>query len=399
MALRDLWTLEKDVTYLNHGSFGACPASVLAEQARLRARLEAQPVRFMLRELEPMLDAARAALAAFLGADAADLGFVPNATTGVNAVLRSLTFAPGDEIVTTDHAYGACRNALDYVAARSGARVVVATVPFPLRGPDEVVTPILAAVGDRTRLALLDHVTSPTALVWPLAELVTKLRARGVETLVDGAHAPGMIPLALDGLGAGYYTGNCHKWLCAPKGAAFLHVRRDLQSGLVPTTVSHGATSSRTDKSRFQLLFDWVGTTDPTAALCVPAALAFMGSLQPGGWPKVMAANHALALHARDRLCAALGVSPPAPGAMLGSMASIPLPDEAVRAEGLDPLQDSLWHQDRIEVPVHVWPAPPRRLIRVSAQLYNGAEDYDRLAAALGRLARTGARRGSAVQK
>src|SRR4051812_43091284 len=168
MRFRELWTLEPNITFLNHGSFGACPASVLQEQARLRARLEAQPVRFMLRELEPLLDGARATLAGFLGADASDLAFVPNATTGVNAVLRSLVFAPGDEIVTTDHGYGACRNALDYVAARTGARVVVASVPFPLRSPDEVVTAILAAVSDRTRLALLDHVTSPTALVWPL---------------------------------------------------------------------------------------------------------------------------------------------------------------------------------------------------------------------------------------
>jgi isopenicillin-N epimerase len=398
MSLRDLWTLEPGVTFLNHGAFGACPISVLEEQARLRARLEAQPVRFMLRELEPLLDGARGTLAGFLGADAGDLAFVPNATTGVNAVLRSLKLAPGDEIVTTDHGYPACRNALDHVAARAGARVVVAAVPFPLRSPDEVTAAVLAVVSDRTRLALLDHVTSPTALVWPVAELVAALRARGVDALIDGAHAPGMLPLDLNALGAAYYTGNCHKWLCAPKGAAFLHVRRDRQEGLVPTTVSHGATSPRTDRSRFQLLFDWVGTTDPTAALCVPAALAFMGSLLPAGWPKLMAANHALALHARDRLCAALGVSPPAPDAMLGSMASLPLPDAPAGAAGIDPLQDSLWHRDRIEVPVHAWPASPRRLIRVSAQLYNHPQDYDRLAEALVRHARAGTLRSPVNQ-
>src|SRR5213083_2109022 len=282
------WTLDPAVAFLNHGSFGACPRPVLEAQQRLRERLERQPVRFFVRDLEPLLDDARSALAAFLGADPEGLVFVTNATTAVNAVLRSLALAPGDQLLVTDHAYNACRNALDFVAVAARAEVVVVPVPFPLASADAAVEAVLARATPRTRLALLDHVTSPTGLVLPIERLVRELTGRGVDTLVDGAHAPGMLPLDLGALGAAYYTGNCHKWLCAPKGAGFLHVRRDRQDGIVPTTISHGLTYPRTDRSRFQLLFGRTGTSDPTPALCVPTALRFLPSLVPGGWPEVI---------------------------------------------------------------------------------------------------------------
>jgi len=386
-AARAAWRLDPNVEFLNHGSFGACPGPVLDSQQRWRARLESEPVRFMLRELEPALEAARAALAAFVGADPADVVFVPNATTGVNTVLRALDLSPGDELLVTDSTYAACRNAADAVAAARGARVVIAALPFPLRDEDQVVEAVLAAVTPRTRLALIDHVTSPTALVLPVARLVAELAARGVDALIDGAHAPGMVELDVGALGAAWYTGNCHKWLCAPKGAAFLHVRRDRQDAVHPLVTSHGRTSPRTDRSRFQLEFEWTGTDDPTAVLSLPDALDFLGGLLPGGWPALRAANHALALAARDRLCAALGCEPPAPDAMLGSMAALPLP--AARGAppppvpGLDALQERLWERHRIEVPVMLWPAWPARLLRVSAQIYNSPEQYDTLAAAL----------------
>ncbi len=387
-----IWPLVPAVTFLNHGSFGACPAPVLAAQAEWRARLERQPVQFMARELEGLLDEARAALAAFVGAIPGDLAFVPNATSGVNAVLRSLVFAPGDELLTTDHAYNACRNALHFVAERSGAVVVVAKVPFPIDGPATVVESVLARVTPRTRLALLDHVTSPTGLVWPIAELVQALAERGVETLVDGAHAVGMLPLDVSAIGAAYYTGNCHKWLCAPKTAGFLHVRRDLQELVRPLAISHGARLKRSDRSRFLLEFDWTGTVDPTAYLSVPEAIRVLGSLVPGGWPALRARNRELALAGRRLLCESLGIPEPAPESMIGSLAAVPIPDGSpeppTSALYCDPLQDALREEAAIEVPIVPWPAAPRRLIRISAAGYNTIADYERLAVALPALLR-----------
>jgi isopenicillin-N epimerase len=386
-SLRAEWQLDPAVAFLNHGSFGACPTRVLEAQAELRARLEREPVRFFVRELPALLDAARAEVAAFVGARPEDLAFVRNATAGVNAVVRSLDLGPGDEVLTTDHEYNACRNALDYVAARRGARVVVARIPFPLAGPDAAAAAVLAAAGPRTRLALVDHVTSPTALVLPVARLVADLRARGVETLVDGAHAPGMLDLDLERLGAAYYVANCHKWLCAPKGAGFLWVRRDRQAGVHPTSISHGWNAPPGPRSRFQVEFDWTGTDDPTPALCVPAAIRFMGTLLPGGWPEVRARNRALALEARDLLAAALRVDRPCPDEMIGAMAALPLPDGSPEpppsALYMDELQSRLLDRHGVEVPVIPWPAPPRRLLRVSAQVYNTIDEYRRLAAAL----------------
>jgi isopenicillin-N epimerase len=386
----DHWLLDSDVVFLNHGSFGACPRAVLETQRALQERLERQPVQFFVRDLEGLLDEARAALGEFLGAAPEDLAWVANATTGVNAVLRAMDLAPGDELLTTDHEYNACRNVLDFVAARAGARVVVASLPFPSAGPDEALAAITACATARTRLALIDHVTSQTGLVLPIERIVRALGERGIETMVDGAHAPGMLPLRLADLGAGYYTGNCHKWLCAPKGAAFLHVRRDLQPTVRPTTISHGANSPRRDRSRFLLEFDWVGTDDPTACLAVPEALRFMGTLLPGGWDALRRHNRALVLAGRDLLCRALAIAPPCPDEMIGSLASLPLPDgdgaPPTSALYADPLQDRLLAEARIEVPVIPWPQPPRRLLRISAQAYNVPADYRRLAEALGRL-------------
>ncbi|WP_437733139.1 aminotransferase class V-fold PLP-dependent enzyme [Sorangium sp. So ce1335] len=385
-AVRELWPLDPAVTFLNHGSFGACPRAVLEAQQRYRDLLERQPVRFFLRELEPLLDAARAELASFVGADPEDLVFVPNATAGVNTVLRSLAFAPGDEICVTDHGYNACRNAVEAVAARAGGRVVVAAVPFPVEAPEQVIEAVLAAVGPRTRLVLVDHVTSPTGLVLPVAALTAELAGRGVDVLVDGAHAPGMVPLDLRALGAAYYTGNCHKWLCAPKAAGFLHVRRDRQGAIRPLVISHGANSPRTDRSRFLLEFDWTGTADPSAALCVADAIRFMGALLPDGWPALRAHNRATALAARDLLCEALGCRPPGPDTMIGALATVPLPDAPSSGRRLDPLQDALLEGWGIEVPVFAWPASPRRWLRISAQIYNERPHYERLAAALAAL-------------
>jgi isopenicillin-N epimerase len=378
------WTLDPAITFLNHGSFGATPRVVLDQQTALRAQMEHEPVRFFVRELEPLLDEARRTLASFLGADEAGLAFVPNATAGVNAVLRSLDLDKFDELLVTTHEYNACRNTLDYVAGIAGAKVVTAEIPFPIESPEVVIERVLEKITDRTRLVLIDHITSQTALILPVERLVKELASRGVDTLVDGAHAAGFLPLDLRNLGAAYYTGNLHKWVCAPKGAAFLYVRENRRRGIRPIAISHGANASRTDRSRFHLEFDWTGTFDPTAWLSVPAALEFMES--HGGWPEVMRRNRELALLARDILCDALGIAPPAPDEMLGAMAAVPLPDGTQNtAPSLygDPLQDKLLFEHSIEVPLVPWPHPPKRVLRVSAQLYNELGDYEKLASAL----------------
>jgi isopenicillin-N epimerase len=391
--LKELFPLDPKVVFLNHGSFGSCPLAVLEFQRTLRDRLERQPIQFLVRDLEPLLDAARGALAQFVGARADDLVFVQNATSGVNTILRSLEFKPGDELLVTDHEYNACRNALEYVAAKAGAKVVAAPVPFPFADAGQMVEAVMSRVTPRTRLLLIDHVTSQTAVIMPVERLVQELTARGVDTLIDGAHGPGMVPLKLDALGAAYYTGNCHKWLCCPKTVGFLHVRADRQQLIHPLTISHGFTSSRTDRSRFLIEFSWPGTYDPTPCLSVPESLRFVGSLVEGGWPEVMARNHALAVEGRKILCQALGAAPPCPEAFIGSMATVPLPDarEPMRATqplSIDPLQDQLLAKYGIEVPIIPWPAFPKRLIRISAQLYNNAAQIQALATALRELLR-----------
>jgi isopenicillin-N epimerase len=380
-----LWTLDPDVQYLNHGSFGACPRAILERQWELRLEMEREPVDFLARRWTRRLADARAAVAAFLGAEAEDLAFVGNATGGVNAVLRGLALEPGDEILVTDHAYSACRKAAQFVARRRGARVVTVSVPFPIDSADTVVARVLAGVTPRTRLALLDHVTSPTALVFPIERLVAALRERGVETLVDGAHAPGMVPLALDALGAAYYTGNAHKWLCAPKGTAFLHVRRDLQGSVHPLVISHGYDPEQ-DGRRFVEEFDWTGTSDATGWLVLPECIRYLGGLLPGGWPEMQARNRALALRARDLLCTALGVSAPAPDALIGSLASVPLPAAraGAPAAALDFERLALWTRERgVESWFFPWPVEGGTLVRASAQVYNDASQYERLAVLL----------------
>ncbi|MBF2003030.1 MAG: aminotransferase class V-fold PLP-dependent enzyme [Synechococcales cyanobacterium M58_A2018_015] len=372
------WLLDSSVTFLNHGSFGACPVPVLNKQQQLRQQMEKEPVHFFAVVLEALLDEARQELAAFVGASAAELAFVPNATTGVNTVLRSLSLQPGDELLTTNHEYNASLNALNVAAQQTGAKVVVADIPFPPISAEQLIAAVLTKVSQRTRLVLLDHVTSQTAIVFPIQPIAQFLAAQAIPLLVDGAHAPGMIPLNLKTLGVPYYTGNCHKWMCAPKGAAFLYVQQEYQAAVRPLVISHGANSPRTDRSRFHLEFDWVGTVDPTPYLCVPEAIRYLAGLLPGGWPALQAHNQALVLTARERLAQQLGMTNLCPAELIGSMASLLLPSGSALS-----LQTALFERFRIEVPVIAWPDNTTRLIRISAQLYNTPSDYDVLVRAL----------------
>jgi isopenicillin-N epimerase len=388
---RSPWRLDPEISFLNHGSFGACPEPVLAAQRAWRDRMEQEPVRFLARELEGLLDDARREVAAFVGGDPEGLAFVPNATTGVSAVLGSLRFEPGDELLATDHEYNATLNALRLAAARDGATVVLAHIPFPIRDPSEALDAILAAVTPRTRLALVSHVTSITALVLPIAAIVAELDRRGVDTLVDAAHAPGMVPLDLDALGAAFWTGNGHKWLCGPKGAAMLHVRSDRRDRIRPLVVSHGENDPRDERSRFRRRWDWLGTGDPTPYLTLPDALRFVASLDPDGWHGVMTANATRARIGREALMTALEVPLPAPDAMLGAMASVPLAWVADDAASMA-LQRSLVDEEGIEVAIGRWPVPAARdagsggrttVVRISAQRYVRSDEFERLAAVL----------------
>jgi len=384
---RKYWALAPGSVFLNHGSFGACPKPILELQAEFRRQMEAEPVQFLWRRYEERLEPARRALARFVGARPQDLVFITNATTGVNAVAHSLRLRRGDELLTTNHDYNACHNVLVEAAQRAGVRLVTAQVPFPLRSADLVVEAVMRAVTRRTRLAMIDHATSNSGLVFPVARIVRELGNRGIDTLVDGAHAPGMLPLNLRSLRPAYYTGNLHKWVCAPKGAAFLWVREDLQPELQPAVISHGNNTPRPGYSQFQDRFDWAGTLDPSPWFCVGAAIEWMGKLLPGGWPALRSANHELVARARQVLCAALRVEAPCPENMLGSMATIPLPEELQgrpKSTKIDPEQLRLYDELRIEVPFVRNGIPERRYFRISAQIYNSLAEYECLAQAIG---------------
>jgi isopenicillin-N epimerase len=398
-SLDSPWDFDPGITYLTHGTYGACPRPVLAAQQALVAELEADPIRFLTREFEDRLDAAREEVAAFLHADPAGLVVVPNATTGVATMVESLRLRPGDELLTNVHEYNATLNALASVAERAKARVVRVSIPLPIRHPEQVVEAILSGVTPRTRLALISHVTSPSGLVFPIETIVRELDRLGVDTLVDAAHAPGMVPVDLRALGAAYWTGNGHKWLCGPKGAGVLHVREDRRSGVLPLVTSHGRNDPRSDRPTLWKEFDWQGTGNPTAFLALPEALRVIGGLQPGGWPAHMAANRELVLAGRNLLVEALGLEPIAPDSMVGAMAAIALPIAADEA-ATEALTRSLATDERIEVPVGPFPvraardpgaAPSHALLRISAQRYNELDDYAPLAEAL---ARRGIRRG-----
>ncbi len=381
------WMLDTEVTHLNHGSFGACPQAVLDAQSGWRAAMERNPVKFFISELQPALDVSRRALAGFVGADLEGLVFVPNATVGINTAFRSVEreLGPGDEILVTDHTYNACRNIAEVAALRSGASLVEVPAPFPVLSADDIVDAVLERVTRSTRLVMIDAVTSPTAIVVPLARLIAELEPE-ITVLVDAAHAPGMIDLDLKSLGASFVVGNCHKWMCAPKAAGFLYVREDRRSSVVPATVSHyWNTDSPTGGSRYHNLFDWAGTDDPSARLSVPAAIGTVGGMHSDGWPGVRATNRAKVLEGRDIICSALDLPFPVPAEAVGSMATVELPGPRTKgtAGDLDPLTETLRDRWSIEVPVFVWRDWPNRMVRISAQLYNTPADYERLAEAL----------------
>ena len=368
-AVRHEWALDPDFLTVNHGSYGATPLTVLAEQDRWRKRMEAQPTRFFSQEMRGALREAAARLGRFVGAEGDDIAFVPNATTGCNAVLRSLRFGPDDEILHVSHVYNAVRNTMLHVAGWAGAKVVAAEIPFPQPDQATILRNIEQAITKRTKIAVFDHITSPSGLVLPIAEMIAMCRAAGVPVLVDGAHGPGQVPLDLPKLGADWYVGNCHKWLSAPKGSGFLYARPDRRADLHPVTISHGYRDGFTQE------FDWTGTVDPSAYLAVPAAIAFFERL---GGRALMERNRRLVADAARLLATRLGTEVGAGMEMTGSMALVRLP---IEFEATRPQSDKVREALRAagaDSPVH--PLAGRVWLRLSAYAYNDLGDYERLA-------------------
>jgi isopenicillin-N epimerase len=382
-GLRDLFLLRPDVVFLNHGSFGACPRPVFEAYQAWQVELERQPVEFLGRRFGPLLAEARQALGAVVGARAGDLVYVPNATTGLNAVARSLPLGPGDEVLGTDHEYGALDRTWRFICRRRGARYINQPVPLPVRSAGEVVEAIWAGVTPRTRVLFLSHLSSPTALIFPVEPLVRRAREAGLITVVDGAHVPGQIPLDLEALGVDFYSGNCHKWLGSPKGAGFLYARPEMQHVLEPLVVSWGWEPENTtllslpdaEASPFILQQEWQGTRDIAPFLSVPGAIQFQAEHD---WPRVREECHELVRYARQAIGGLTGLEQICPDSAewYAQMATLPLP-----ACNADELKRRLYEEYRVEVPIISWGG--REFVRVSVQGYNRREDVEALVGAL----------------
>jgi len=367
--------IRPDITFLNHGSFGACPRPVFATYQEWQRLLETDPIEFLGRRLDSMLSEAREHLAAYVGTQADHVVFVNNATFGVNIIARSLQLAPGDEVLATDHEYGAADRAWRFICRQRDVQYINQPIPLPIESAESMLEHLWQGVTPRTKVIFISHITSPTALIFPIEKLCQRAQAAGIINVIDGAHAPGHIPLNLDTLGADFYVGNCHKWLCAPKGAAFLYARPERQELLQPLIVSWGWESQTPGVSTFQDFFGWVGTDDPASYLSVPAAITFQ---REHDWDAVRVACHELASFARQQITALVGTEPISPDSShwWAQMCTIQLPDGDASA-----LQKHLREQWNIEIPIISW--NNHRYIRLSIQGYNSPADVERLLLAL----------------
>jgi len=386
------WPLDPTLTFLNHGSYGSVPKVALKIQALYRERMEADPVRFFKSDLEGLLDGVRQSLGSFLNCRAADLALVANATIALCTILHTTPLRPGDEVLITDHEYQSLLNEMERITARTGAVLVKAPVPFPIRSQQDVVDSFLSAITPRTRIAFISHITSGTSLVFPVAQVVRELNARSIDVVVDGAHSPGQIPVDIRALNPTYFVGSGHKWLSGPKGTGFIYVRPDRQAQFRPLWLSSRVNKVRPERSLFLRDFDYHGTDDYSAMLTLPHAIEAMGTILPGGWPALMRSNHDLILAGRQVLLNALaGIGAPcdlpAPEHMVGTMATLPIPEPSPEFSDRpthydDALQDALLANHNIVVPI--WRLnSDQRVIRFSTQLYNSLDQYEKLAHAL----------------
>ncbi len=372
---KELFLLDPNIVFLNHGSFGATLRPVFEEYQRWQRELERQPVEFLGRRFTELMRDARAALGAYVHANAADLVFTPNATTALNIVARSLRLNPGDEILTTDHEYGALDRTWRFICRKTGAVYKQHAIPVPVTTPADFVERFWSGVTARTRVVFLSHITSPTALTFPAQEICRRARAAGIISIIDGAHTIGQIPLHLEEIGADFYASNLHKWLCCPKGSAFLYARREMQNLVKPLIVSWGYESEKPGESRFIDEQEWTGTRDIAAYLATPIAIRFY---EEHRWDEVRAQCHALAQYARTRITALTGLPPLSPDSTewYAQMLALPLPPcDAAQ------LKARLYDKFHIEVPIVVWRDQPH--IRISIQAYNSQEDVERLLQAL----------------
>ena len=375
--LRKHFNIDREVVFLNHGSFGATPKPVFATYQHWQKQLERQPVKFLGRDFDNNMNKAREALAAEVGTAASNLAFIPNATHGVNIAARSITLQPGDEILASDQEYGACEYAWDVVCKGTGAVYVRQPISLPAGTQEQMAAEFMAGINDRTRVIFLSHITSPTAVRLPVEAICAEARKRGILTVIDGAHAYGQIDLNLDTLGADYYTSNCHKWALSPKGAAFMYARPEIKDQIDPLIVSwgYGADNLSRSGSRFVDLLQWAGTKDPSAYLSVPAAIDFRVK---HGWEDV----HKQAKQMLDETIGRIITLPGFANAYADSsnyiqMAAIFIPNQFEVTD----LKDFLYDQHKVELPVIQW--KDHKLIRISMQAYNTEKDIDALERAL----------------
>jgi len=377
------------MTFLNHGSFGACPVPVLEKQTQYRKQLESEPLRFFMRECDELIDKSRNKLASFVNCNPNDLVFVTNATAGVNTVFKSLDFKPGSEILFTNHIYPACRNVVTKICKEKNLIPKEIKINLPVLNSSDVTDNVISAVNSKTAIVLIDHISSMPGIKFPVEEIVSELNSKSVDVIVDGAHAPGMVPLDLKKLNAPYYTGNCHKWICSPKSAALLCIREDKQKLIKPLVTSRTYGEVPTVLSEMQYDFSWSGTFDPTPVLCVSDALDFMGSLFENGWNDVIKHNHELAITAGKKICEEFNIEYPYTDDVIGCLFGIPFfEDKAFTRKELSlhnysPLQDDLFHKYKIEVVVNYWESSPQRLLRISPQIYNHISQYEYLVDAI----------------
>lgn len=383
----DFWMLDKNIIFLNHGSFGACPVPVLDKQLNFRKRLESEPLRFFLREYEKDFIQAQSVLAGFTGCSPDDLVFVQNATQGVNTVLKSLDLKKGDEILFTNQIYPACRNTILFLNYSGGVSYSEVKINLPVTDTEEIINQISESINENTRIALIDHISSLPGMIFPVKEITGELQRRGIEVLIDGAHAPGMIPLNISGINPDYYTGNCHKWMCTPKGSAFLYVRKDRQEKIHPLVTSRINAENGVYKNDFQLEFSWQGTVDPTAVLTIPFAIEFLNSLDENGIDGLMKRNSKLVFNAAKMICEEFEIPMLYPEEMTGSIYGIPFfQDDVIFESSVNQrsrLQETLFSDYNIEVMVSYREKPPDRLLRISAQAYNSPVQYEYLLSSL----------------